>query len=383
MTKWIIRLVLLAAIVGGVVALRATVFAPEPLVVTVVAVERGRVEATLTNSKAGTVKARRRAKLSPGTSGIVIELPVQRGQHVKAGDLLLRLDDEAERAQVALAERAVEVAEANNRKACVRADRALRELERNQALVEKGIVSPDTIEAYENAHDLAIADCVVAEAEIARTRAALDVAQVALSKTELRAPFDAILGEVSVELGEWVTPSVPLVAAPDLIDAIDPSSLYLSAPMDEVDTAKLQAGMSARALLDPYPDQSFPARLVRVAPYVLDLEQQNRTVEIEVEIEDTELSRTLLPGTSADVEVLLEVKEDTLRVPTHTLLEGDRVLVIEDGVLVRRQLEIGLRNWDYAEVLNGLEEGDEIVASLDRAGIEPGASVVIEGRESN
>ena len=115
-----------------------------------------------------------------------------------------------------------------------------------------------------------------------------------------------------------------------------------------------------------------------VAPYVIDVEAQNRTVEIEVELEDPEIARTLLPGTSADVEVVLERREDVLRVPTSALLEGSRVLVTRDGELESRDVEVGLRNWDYAEVTGGLAEGQLVVLSLDRAEVEPGARVTVE-----
>ena len=92
MRKWIVRFAVLAGIVALAWILRATVWAPEPVGVRVIAVERGRVEATITNSKAGTVEARRRAMLSPGSSGTVVELLVERGQKVQTGELLMRLD---------------------------------------------------------------------------------------------------------------------------------------------------------------------------------------------------------------------------------------------------------------------------------------------------
>jgi HlyD family secretion protein len=118
--------------------------------------------------------------------------------------------------------------------------------------------------------------------------------------------------------------------------------------------------------------------VVRVAPYVLDIETQNRTVEIEVELEDEELSSQLLPGTSADVEVILDVRDDVLRIPAQALLEGDRVLVARNGRLVELPVEVGLKNWDYAEVRSGLEPDQLVVVSLDRAEVRGGARVEVE-----
>jgi HlyD family secretion protein len=111
---------------------------------------------------------------------------------------------------------------------------------------------------------------------------------------------------------------------------------------------------------------------------VLDVEEQNRTVEIEVELDDQAFAATLLPGTSADVEAVLDARDAVLRVPTSALLSGDKVLVVERGRLVERRVEAGLRNWDVTEVRGGLEDGAEVVVSLDRADVKAGARAVVE-----
>jgi len=384
MRKWIVRLVILTVLVGGWVGLQRTVLAAKPVVVEVAEVGRGRVEAVIANTKAGTIRARRRAKLSPGTSGIVLELLVERGERVKRGQVLLRLDDATPLAQVVLSERALDVTLASHARSCLTADRALRELKRNQDLRETDIVSEDHIDRLQSMHDVAVADCTVGSAEVERARAAVAAARVELAKTELRAPFDAIVAEVSTELGEWVTPSVPLMSAPHLIDAIDPSSLYVSAPIDEVEAGRLAVGQTVRVTIDSHPGKSFPGRTVRVAPFVLDIEQQNRTVEVEVELEDEKLSASLLPGTSADVEIILESKENALRVPTYALLEGNHAFVLtEGGVLEKRHVEVGLRSWTFVEVLSGVKQGELIVTSFDADQIEDGQVVVVAGESTD
>jgi HlyD family secretion protein len=114
----------------------------------------------------------------------------------------------------------------------------------------------------------------------------------------------------------------------------------------------------------------------RLAPYVLDREEQNRTVEIEVDFVQVPVER-LLPGTSADVEVIVEGRDSVLRVPTPALLEGNRALVVQGGKLVERTLAIGLKNWDWTEVRSGLAAGDQVVTSLDSPDIKAGAAVRI------
>ncbi len=144
--------------------------------------------------------------------------------------------------------------------------------------------------------------------------------------------------------------------------------------MDEVDSARIHPGQTARVTFDSYPGREFPGRVRRVAPYVLDREEQNRTVEIEVDLDDPGSAR-LLPGTSADVEVLLETKENVTRIPTSALIEGEKILVAENGVLVERKLKIGLKNWDWTEVLSGAAPGDLLVVSLDQPEVKAGAKV--------
>lgn len=358
--------------------LRRTVFAQGPELVRTATVTRGSVESTITNSRAGTVEARTRAGLSTGTAGIVVALEVQRGARVKRGQTLLRLDDTKPQSELLYAQRQHEVALARNARACVTADRASRAWERNEALARESVVSEDRLDALRTTYDSALAECVVAAADVKMAAAAVEVAQAELDKTVLRAPFDAIIADVSIELGEWATPSVPLMAAPDLIDAIDPSSLYISAPMDEVDALLLHLDQRVRVTIDSHPDQSFRAHIVRLAPFVLDVEQQNRTLEIEVELDDTKLSSTLLPGTSADVEVILEVRSDVLRIPTYAVMEDDRVFIVQGEALVARQVETGIRNWNWTEITAGLVLGDEVVTSLERPGVVGGAQVAVE-----
>lgn len=383
MKTWLVRLLILATIALAVILLRQTVFAPEPVTVRVAQAARGRVESTVTNSQAGTVRARRRAGLSTGVAGIVMALEIERGDRVSAGQTLLRLDDRTQRSELLRAERQLDLSRARHGRACLSAERSRREWERNKELsTSDGIVSVDRLDALKTAYDLATADCQVASAEVDLATATVAVARAEHEKTVLIAPFDAIVADVAVEVGEWVTPSVPLMAAPDLIDAIDPTSLYISAPMDEVDARLLAQGQPVRATIDPYPGRAFPGRIVRIAPYVLDVEKQNRTLEVEVELDDEAFAATLLPGTSADIEVILEVKDDVLRIPSFALMPDSRVLVFEDSSLFERRVEVGIRNWDWTEIVEGLREGEALVTNLDRSEVSAGTEAVVEEAEA-
>jgi HlyD family secretion protein len=367
------RLALVAAVVAGIVLARLTVLAPDPIEVRVVAGEKGRVEETVTNSRAGTVKARRRAKLAPETGGKVLSLPHRRGARVRRGDLLLRVDDALQRARLALAEDEEKAARAQRDQACLAAERAARESERTADLAKGGIVSTDLLDGVESQARAAEAACRAGEAAAERAASAVALARAELDKTVLRAPFDGIVADVFIEEGEWTSPSPPALPIPPVLDLIDTHDVYISAPMDEVDSARIEEGQPARVTVDSHRGQTFAAHVVEVAPYVVDRLEQNRTVEIEVELDDEEFASTLLPGTSADAEVILSVREDVLRVPTSALMEGGRVLVLDHDRLVERTLTLGLRNWDFTEITGGLEPGTRVVVSLDRPEVKAGA----------
>ena len=376
MKRHIKTIVVFAGIVALGVALRLFVFDEEAIPVTVAPVTRGQVEETVTNTRAGTVKARRRAKLSPEIGGMVVALPFREGEHVSKGDVVLRLDDSLQRAELDLRERELDASRAQQEQACLAAERATRNLDRIRRLTEEEIASRDLLDDAETEARRAGAACDAAASTVARSEAAVVLAETRVAKMTLSAPFDAIVAEVDAEEGEWVTPSPPALPVPPAIDILDQDSIFVSAPMDEVDSARIALDQKARVSIDSFPGKHFWGRVVRIAPYVLDIEAQNRTVEIEVDLHDTSISSKLLPGTSADVEVLLEVREDVLRVPTQALMEGGRVLVIDDeSRLVSRDVDPGLSNWDFTEIRNGLDTTDSVVVSLDREGVEPGALV--------
>ncbi|HEX9724118.1 MAG TPA: efflux RND transporter periplasmic adaptor subunit [Vicinamibacteria bacterium] len=381
MKRWIQRGAVLVGIVVLLVLLRYTAFAPDPIAVQVVTVAAGTVEETVTNSQAGTVRARNRAKLSPESGGTVVAIPFREGQRVTKGSVVLRLDDQLQRAELALAERELESTNSQEQQACLTADRAARERDRIARLAEEKIASQDLLDQATTEADRAAAACAAAGSGVEKARAAVSLARTKIEKTVLRAPFDGIVADIATEVGEWVSPSPPALPIPPVVDILDPDSIYISAPMDEVDSARIAADQSARVTVDSYRGEHFSARVVRVAPYVLDVEAQNRTVEIEAELDDANMTQRLLPGTSADVEVILQEKKDVLRIPTQALLEGNQVLLVEDGVLVARDVVTGLNNWDYTEIVSGLSAGDEVVISLDRPGVQAGARVVIESSQ--
>jgi HlyD family secretion protein len=164
------------------------------------------------------------------------------------------------------------------------------------------------------------------------------------------------------------------------VDLIDDSCLYVEAPIDEVDAARVKPGMPVRISLDAFRGENFAGTVSRIAPFVRDLEKQARTVDVEARFDPVPTDLALLTGYSADVEVLIEQRPQALRIPTESLLEGRRVLRYDAaaGVLREVRLRTGLGNWRWTEVLDGLAEGERILASLEQDGLADGVAVIAE-----
>src|SRR5690606_8582565 len=256
----------------------------------------------------------------------------------------------------------------------VAANVARRESERLSKLKESSLVSIDAAERAKGEADSRAAACRATTQNIKVAQARIEQAKASMERTLLRAPFAGIVAEINGEIGEFVTPSPVGIPTPPAVDVVDTSCIYVTAPIDEVDAPRIREGMPARVSLDAFRDRTFPARVRRVAPYVLDVEKQARTVEIEAELQDIQTA-TLLPGYSADIEVILQEQPDALRIPTRALIDGKRVFVYDpaEGRVHAREVQVGLRNWEYVEITSGLEEGDRVVLTIDREGLVDGA----------
>ncbi|MFZ7128409.1 MAG: efflux RND transporter periplasmic adaptor subunit [Desulfobacterales bacterium] len=372
LSRWLLILLLVVAL--GFWMWRVT--RPDPLEVAVKAANRGTVERTVANTRAGTVKACRRAKLSPSVGGQIAVLPIKEGDAVKKGQLLLELWNDDLTARTVLAEREVESARSRARSACFRAEVSQRNADR-LVMLRKDDVVPE--ERADNAVAEAAAlqaECNAARTEINVREAQWTVARAKLEQTRLVAPFDGVIAEINGELFEFVTPSPLGVATPPVVDIIDNACFYVSAPIDEVDAADIRVGMPARISLDAFRNERFDGSVRRIADYVLDIEKQARTVDVEAVFDELPAGAVLLAGYSADIEVILEVRHDVVRVPTEAVMDGQRVFVFspDPGSVSIRHIRIGLANWDWTEVIEGLSPDELVVVNVDNPDLRDGAA---------
>jgi HlyD family secretion protein len=353
---------------------------PKPVSVALVKVEYGKVEASVANTRAGSVEACLRTRLSPISGGRIAYLGVKKGDYVKKGQVLLRLWNDDQQAQSNLAQTQVASTQKRIAEACALAKNAQQEAARMATLSAKGFISQNAEEKARYQAESSQASCEASRADLAQSQARLKATKVDQDRTVLIAPFDGIVADIVGELGEYTTPSPPGIATPPAIDLIDNTCLYIEAPMDEVDTPKIHVGQAARVTLDALPNKVLEGHVKRVAPYVVAVEKQARTVDVEVSLDNIEDTKQLLVGYSADVEIVLDKHEHVLRIPTSTLLEGNQVLIYQPSTktLEKRQVTTGITNWEYTEILDGLKQGDQIVSSLERDGVKAGAIVAPE-----
>ena len=378
--KSIVRTVIVIAIVILAIALFKFLSRPKPIEVSLASVSVGVVESTVTNTRAGTVMACRRARLAPHVGGQISKLAVKEGQKVTANEILVELWNTDVRAQLALTQNEFNAAKASARERCVRYDTLNKEARRIARLYKQKLASEEQQEQAQGNAKAAQAACEAAtdQSKVAESR--IDVINAALERTIVRAPFDGIVAEVNGEVGEFVTPSPVGVPTLPVVDLIDYQCIYVLAPIDEVDAPAVKTELRARITLDAFPDHPFPARVHRISPYIQDFEKQARTVDVEVYFENIIGEQNLLPGYSADAEIILDVKDSTLRVPTEAVFENKYVYLYhsDNGTVEKREIEPGINNWSFTQVLAGLNEGDQIVTSIGIEGLEDGVSVTVE-----
>ena len=376
--KWLVVLLVLALIFA---AGYWQMTKPRPILVTVAVAEPGIVENTIANTRAGTIEACRRAGLSPSTGGLISVLNVHKGDSVRKGDLLLSLWNKDLMAEIELSQAEAKSAKANARATCLTAEVAQREANRLLKLRKSGAVSEETVDRSVTDASARRASCDAAKASTAVSISRANVIRARLDRTRLIAPFDGVIADIHGELSEYVTPSSPSVGGTPVIDLLDTSCFHVTAPIDEVDAPRVSLGQTARVTLDAFGDREFAGTVSQIAPFVLDLASQARTVEIEVELDDPTDREELLAGYSADVEIILTSRNVPVRVPSEVVLENSRLFVLDGNTIEERDVLVGISNWVWAEIIEGVKAGEAVVTSVDADGLENGALAEIQSEE--
>ena len=340
-------------------------------------VETARVQ-VLTPTQASTVLtatgytyARSRAAVGAKIIGRVVELPVDEGDSIAAGDIIAVLDSEDLQASVRLAEASLNESRA-------RLADAERELARQAELVEDQLTSQALYDTAVTQRDVAIAQVGTAEAR-------LNAAQAQLDYTVVRSPIDGVVIERNIEVGEMVAPGgfTSQQSTGSIVRIADPASLEVEADINESYIARLQLGQRASIRVDAVPDFEYGGSLRQIVPTA---DRQRAVVQVKVSIDN--IDERLVPDMSCTVTFLEEGVDETELVQPPKLLVPEQAIQyaggaaflfrVDDGQLRRVRVTLGETSDGRVEVLEGVQGGETIVGR-DVSSLEDGQRVRIAG----
>ena len=369
MTRRVRTGLLIAGLIVAAVAVWQVLFRPRPVAVEAVIAATGPVEDVVANSEGGTVRSHREARLGVERAGRISEIEHREGTTVRRGEVVLRLDSSTAERQLESARLQLQALDATHDATHAAEKLARQELARTEPLLERGVATAEQMDHARSQADAAAADLKAAEARLSGAHAAVRLAENELAHHIVRAPFDGVVSRRLVEVGESVVPGQAV------LELVSLEQLYVSAPIDERDAGRLKLGLPARVTLDSYAGVEWPGAITRISPVVETAKEQNRTLEIEIDLKPDPTRPQPRPGMTADVEVVLARRVAAVRIPTLAVAEGRRVLVAERGRAAYRTIGVGLRNWQWTEVTSGLGRGEHVITTLDRPGLKAGVAV--------
>ena len=362
---WVVAALLLLAAGGYFAWDRLAVGAARALEVELGRVQRiGGAAAQSGTSANGYVVARRQAALSTDIQGRLVELRVQEGDRVRAGDVIARLDTaqweaalERARGEVAQAEALAEWYQADH-------DRLAR-------LLETGDARPMDL-------DLARAKLHEAQARVAALTAAAREVQVLIDKSAIRAPFDGVVIRKNADVGEVVSAigGIGADARAAIATVVDYESLEVQVELAQTSLAAAREGAPVLIYLDAYPEHGYRGRVRQIWPTA---DRDKGTVELRAEF--AERDERVLPALGCRVvfvpEEALDAKEPEVLVPSRALAAGaaPRVFLYQDGLVAARPLVLAEGERDgMRRVLQGLQ-GNELVVLDPPATLQDGDPV--------
>lgn len=375
----------------------------EPVVdVTSITVSRGRVEDTITAIASGTVHAEQDAMLAAETLGKVTAIHASEGDEVENDAVLIELNHAELDAQVALAEANLnvgrsrleqarlgaaiyeEVSAAQVAQTTAQLQQAQSDFRRMEALANEGAVSKMELDkaalalkVASEANAGAVAtqreglvrteEVRLAESALEQLESALTGARAVREKAFIRAPFAGRVAKIYVEMGEAVILGAPV------IHLVQSSDIYVQAPFDEANAGEIKPGQKVRINVDAQRARDYFGVVERIAPVVTLNPDLSRSLEIRIRLESN--YDVFMPGMSADVIIVAAEKPDVLFVPTEAIVRQTFVYVIDGGKALRRNLKLGVGNWNTTEVLEGLSEGDQVITSISSRDLHEGIRV--------
>jgi HlyD family secretion protein len=334
-TKRVLRVHALCALVCASFSFLSGCKAPPE--VNLISVSKGSVEETVTGVNSGTVKAEQLAELAFGAVGRVRDVNVHLGDRVPKGMVLAQIE---------------------NADLKSRLDVAAEELQRARTLQQSQAASRSNVIQAQGNYDGAL---------------------TAYEKSLIKAPFEGIVAEKNLEVGQLsqITAVIPL--AP--IRLIDTQPRYVTVEIDEVDLPKVKLGMSARVKVLAVRREPFKATVRKVIPFVSSIREQDRTSEVELNVDSDSV---LLPaGASADVEIVTAIKNDVITAPSRAILgrgTGRYVFLARGSNIFKTPVSVGLSGFNLTEITSGITTGEEIVMPSEKIDLRDGLKVSVKKR---
>ena len=366
---------------------------------------------TQTVSATGTINPEFKVVITPEVSGEIVSLPVEEGDKVKSGELLLKIRQDAYIAQVQQSEANLTSVKAtlNMRKADL--DKLASDYNRIKELHTKGLSSDSELEAAKSSYLSAKAQYEGAQANVAQNEAALKVQQDNLRKTTIYSPMDGIVTQLNMELGERVLGS-NFTQGTNIMTVSDLNNIQAVVDVDENDIVLVHVGDTARVKVDAFGDRIFRGLVQQVGNSAITsgTGTQDQVVNFEVKIKLIDTDKGLRPGMSCNAKIETARKKDVLSVPiqsvtartSNNFIMGENndqtndvapakkkeetkpqeiVFAVKDGKAKTIDVKTGISDDNYIEIKSGLKGDEEVVTGSYKAisrDLKDGAAVRVE-----
>ena len=364
--------------------------------------QTGRRDLVSAVTASGKIEAKTSVDISADITGRIMQIAVREGDLVKRGQFLLQIDPAQYQAAVARSQAVVSSTEAILLQTKASRDQAQRAWNRAKQLTELGenLIAPETAEQAQTALEVAEANYQSSKAQLEQARAGLQEAKDNLAKTRLTAPISGRVVRLAVEEGEVAVPGTFSRETGLLMTIADLSVILANVQVDETDVVRLQTRDSVEVNIDAYPDTTFAGQVTKVShsskltPTQTASGSNDRAVDFDVEITLKNPPPDIRPDLSCTARIVTDTRDNALSIPIIALTvrdhervpneseaeppvdtlrerfkkkEAEGVFVVRDGMATFRPVRVGVAGDDYFEVLEGLREGETIVAGTYQA----------------
>jgi HlyD family secretion protein len=354
----------------GVVLLIFYIWPKKLLDVEYTQLSSGEIEEVVTPLSNSTLAAERYAHIRASTTGEIDRILVKKGDAVKRGDLIIKLKNDEQFARLRLAQANLQAGIAQLRQTKLKSFSVMKNLERAERLFSEKILSESNLEQTKTESQVMEEALNVSEANILQLQAQVSIAKSLYDNTFIRAPFDGIVSDIFVEVGEYLVPGTPVY------DIFSNNSLYVTARFDEMDAARMATGMKVRLKSDALPGRIIEGKVSWISPVVSTDIKASRGVEVHFELSGAEPDMRV--GMTLEAEVVVNRKESVKYLPSAVILGkyGEKYVFIVDGNIIRKRVvETGLANWERTEILSGVSESDKVVVPLSSEELKDGMRI--------